>query len=208
MTRVSAALLLVIHTNHRSAAGMRHRKLTRAAPFVTHTSGPGEWCNAVRRSIVGRQSLKTATRGFTPDTIGMLRSRFLVSPSYVPIRPQRACAGCRQPANGRYCPRCAAKQAEVERQRDARRASPAARLYDSRWDKARRSYLASHPLCAYCAEQGRTEAANTVDHFIPHKGDQRLFWDTNNWRSSCKSCHDAKTAREDGGFGNRRRRRA
>lgn len=30
----------------------------------------------------------------------------------------------------------------------------------------------------------------------------KLFWDRTNWRGMAKVCHDAKTAREDGGFGN------
>ena len=40
-----------------------------------------------------------------------------------------------------------------------------------------------------------------VDHIIPHKGDKVLFWDRSNWQPLCKTCHDTKTAREDGGFG-------
>ena len=36
-----------------------------------------------------------------------------------------------------------------------------------------------------------------VDHIIPHRGDQKLFWDQNNWQSLCKSCHDKKTLTED-----------
>ena len=43
--------------------------------------------------------------------------------------------------------------------------------------------------------------ATVVDHIIPHKGDQKLFWDTRNWQPLCKPCHDKKTATEDGGFG-------
>lgn len=43
--------------------------------------------------------------------------------------------------------------------------------------------------------------ATVVDHNIPHKGNKVLFWDVSNWQSLCKACHDAKTAREDGGFG-------
>jgi len=42
-----------------------------------------------------------------------------------------------------------------------------------------------------------------VDHIVPHRGDRALFWDTSNWQPLCKPHHDAKTAREDGGFGNR-----
>jgi 5-methylcytosine-specific restriction protein A len=48
---------------------------------------------------------------------------------------------------------------------------------------------------------GVVRAANVVDHIVPHKGDQALFWDKNNWQSLCKPHHDAKTAREDGGWG-------
>ena len=32
-----------------------------------------------------------------------------------------------------------------------------------------------------------------LDHIIPHRGDQRLFWDQTNWESLCKGCHDKKT---------------
>lgn len=45
------------------------------------------------------------------------------------------------------------------------------------------------------------EAASVVDHIVPHKGDQKLFWRRSNWQSLCKRCHDVKTATEDGGFG-------
>jgi 5-methylcytosine-specific restriction protein A len=56
-----------------------------------------------------------------------------------------------------------------------------------------------------CKAAGRVTAATMVDHIIPHRGDQKLFWDSeHNWQSGCKLCHDRKTAREDGGFGNPR----
>jgi 5-methylcytosine-specific restriction protein A len=45
------------------------------------------------------------------------------------------------------------------------------------------------------------EPAAVVDHITPHGGDEALFWDRDNWQPLCKPCHDAKTAREDGGFG-------
>lgn len=43
-------------------------------------------------------------------------------------------------------------------------------------------------------------AATVVDHIIPHKGDQYLFWDRSNWQPLCKLCHDRKTATEDSQF--------
>ena len=63
--------------------------------------------------------------------------------------------------------------------------------YNARWRKARKMFLAAHPLCAVC---GRS--ANEVDHIIPHEGDQVKFWDEENWQSLCKSDHSKKTAKE------------
>jgi 5-methylcytosine-specific restriction protein A len=28
------------------------------------------------------------------------------------------------------------------------------------------------------------------------------FWQVSNWEALCRMCHDVKTAKEDGGFGN------
>lgn len=57
-------------------------------------------------------------------------------------------------------------------------------------------------MCLYCFQRGIATAAIVVDHIIPHKGNKALFWDTRNWQPLCKPCHDSKTVREDGGFGN------
>ena len=70
------------------------------------------------------------------------------------------------------------------------RRSAAARGYNSRWRKARATYLAHHPLCVMCAKENRVTAASVVDHIVPHKQDQRMFWDTANWQPLCKSHHD------------------
>ena len=82
------------------------------------------------------------------------------------------------------------------------RQTAAQRGYGSRWQKARATFLARSPLCVECEKAGRVTAAAVVDHIVPHQGDQGLFWDTDNWQSLCKTHHDIKTAREDGGFGN------
>jgi 5-methylcytosine-specific restriction protein A len=44
-----------------------------------------------------------------------------------------------------------------------------------------------------------------VDHIKPHRGDMTLFWDPNNHQPACDECHNIKTAREDGAFGNKPR---
>jgi 5-methylcytosine-specific restriction enzyme A len=84
----------------------------------------------------------------------------------------------------------------VKRALERERPSAARRGYDSRWRRARRPYLARHPLCVRCHAKGHVVAATVVDHMVPHRGDERLFWDQANWAALCKRCHDGKTARE------------
>lgn len=79
---------------------------------------------------------------------------------------------------------------EANRTYDARRGSARDRGYDSRWDKASRGHLQSHPLCRYCELVEEVTAATLTDHFYPHGGDQVLFWNRTYWVSCCKPCHD------------------
>ena len=67
------------------------------------------------------------------------------------------------------------------------------RGYGEKWQRARRIFLASHPLCVRCLKEKKITKATVVDHIIPHRGDQRLFWDETNWQPLCKDCHDKKT---------------
>lgn len=97
--------------------------------------------------------------------------------------------------------RCPTHQAVERKQYDEKRGSSSKRGYGSRWQKARDGFLRAHPLCAEHDRRGMVVPATVVDHIIPHKGDMVLFWDSSNWQSLCKPCHDEKTAREDGGFG-------
>jgi 5-methylcytosine-specific restriction protein A len=70
-----------------------------------------------------------------------------------------------------------------------------------RWERMRRLHLQRQPLCAFCERRGVTTAATIVDHIVPHKGDAKLFWDTNNYQSACKTCHDSVKAQiERSGF--------
>jgi 5-methylcytosine-specific restriction protein A len=79
------------------------------------------------------------------------------------------------------------------------------RGYDSRWQKARRGYLAKHTLCAECERRQRVTLATVVDHIVPHRGDMELFWTRSNWQGLCEPHHRIKTARE---VGERRRNHA
>lgn len=69
--------------------------------------------------------------------------------------------------------------------------------YGPRWRKARAAFLRTHPLCVRCFERGQLTKATVVDHIRPHRGDPALFWDTSNWQSLCKPCHDRKTMTDD-----------
>ena len=111
--------------------------------------------------------------------------------------PRKPKAPCRQPGcpelvePGKvYCAKHLPLHPEVTR--------PAARRgYGSRWQKASKVYLRSHPLCVECMKLGRYTKATVVDHIVPHRGDQKLFWDQSNWQALCKTCHDRKTLTED-----------
>ena len=76
---------------------------------------------------------------------------------------------------------------------DRLRGGADARGYNARWRRERDVFLQLHPLCAECMREGKLTPATVVDHIIPHRGDQRLFWDQANWQPLCKDCHDRKT---------------
>jgi 5-methylcytosine-specific restriction protein A len=85
------------------------------------------------------------------------------------------------------------KQFGKRQERREDRKSASQRGYNARWQKARLWWLRQHPLCAECAREGVVRAADVVDHVVPHRGDEVLFWDVDNWMSLCKRCHDRKT---------------
>lgn len=103
--------------------------------------------------------------------------------------------------------RCVAHKKLMQQVQDAKRGSAHERGYTGAWQRARAGWLRKHPLCKLHQDKGEVVAASVVDHIIPHKGDDVLFWDSaTNWQSLCKPCHDRKTATEDGGFGRRQAR--
>ena len=137
----------------------------------------------------------------------------------MPIAPKRPCLspGCRALADKGRCPK---HQAEHDQKQEQHRGSASARGYGRKWQKESKAFLHDHPLCM-CGEcdegRKRVSQATVVDHKIPHRLKEaqesgnpvaiarawKLFWDRSNWQSMTKECHDAKTAKEDGGFGPR-----
>ena len=65
------------------------------------------------------------------------------------------------------------------------------RGYGAKWQKARLDWLSKHPKCVKCGDN-----ATVVDHIIPHKGDDKLFWANTNWQSMCGRCHRLKGLNE------------
>lgn len=68
--------------------------------------------------------------------------------------------------------------------------------YNYKWQKARERHLEKEPLCRACMAEGRLNDVDLhVDHVVPHKGNQTLFWARDNWQTLCASHHSEKTAR-------------
>lgn len=115
---------------------------------------------------------------------------------------------CKYPACGKltdmpgYCDKHIHLQKEYKRQS---RNNDYSKMYNWEWRRVRSAYLKENPLCKSCFDKGLIVPATVVDHIKPHKGDKDLFWDRDNYQPLCKPCHDIKTAKEDGGFGNRPR---
>lgn len=105
-----------------------------------------------------------------------------------------------RPAWTRSSPRAIAeRRARVDAQRD----TGVRDLYRTpEWQRLRRQVLREEPLCR---TRGCGAQSVIVDHTRPHRGNRALFFDRTNLTGRCKSCHDRKTARYDGGFGNPRK---
>jgi len=106
----------------------------------------------------------------------------------MPYKPKKACCYPRCNKLVRlghtYCD-------EHQKQYEHKRGTATQRGYTYRWNKARILFLNQYPLCTMC-----NEPATVVDHIIPHKGNEQLFWDELNWQSLCTKCHNRKTMKE------------
>ena len=90
-------------------------------------------------------------------------------------------------------------------EREHRRGTAKERGYTARWKRRAKSFRERHPLCGQrpgglapvgsrCYDTHTVTLGVLVDHVVPHRGDQSLFWDElNNWQTLCASCHSAKT---------------
>jgi len=90
-----------------------------------------------------------------------------------------------------------------ERAADHRRGSAQQRGYDARWRALSAAFRRQHPLCgerhdgtmdtvnSRCARDGRTTAAECVDHVIPIRDGGARF-DPRNLMSACLACNTLK----------------
>ena len=110
----------------------------------------------------------------------------------MPARAPHICACGKVVPSGAICPCQAARTRERNARFDKTRPSSSQRGYNGSWEKARKSFLNRHPRCARCNAR-----AEVVDHTIPHKGDQNLFWDKSNWQPLCTPCHSGAKQRDE-----------
>lgn len=73
----------------------------------------------------------------------------------------------------------------------------AQRGYGYKWQQARAQFLREHPHCVICKADDQVTAATVVDHIVPHRGDQSLFWRRSNWQALCVAHHSRDKQREE-----------
>ena len=158
-------------------------------------------CDIIKLQRIVKCLLEMFQRAFFFVFFGV-GAGFILSPHLALGRsdgmPYRPSVPCKHPMCSELVPYgcgpyCYKHKAVHQSDRD----SASKRGYNRHWQKARVRYLHSHPLCVECKKVGRLTQATVVDHIVPHRGDQKLFWDESNWQPLCKPCHDKKTWNED-----------
>ena len=118
----------------------------------------------------------------------------------MPYKPLAPCAypGCIGLAaeSERYC---SVHKPLMQLHEQDRRGNSAQRGYGARWRRLRLLVLARDSVCR---QPGCNELSTDVDHIVPRAegGTDSM----SNLQGLCHAHHSAKTAKEDGGFGNSR----
>jgi len=96
---------------------------------------------------------------------------------------------CAEPTCGELVER--GRCAYHARQRERARPNQTARrwYYTARWRALRIQVLSDEPVCRECDRL----PSHDVDHIVPHRGDEALFWDRANLQGLCVRCHARKT---------------
>ena len=112
----------------------------------------------------------------------------------MPHMPAKPCSwpGCPELTTARFCPR---HQRQHDRDFTRYEREPGRlKRYGRVWSGIRKRFLAQHPLCEKCLENGRVTPAAEVHHRIPLANGGTHDWD--NLAALCKSCHSAITIHE------------
>ena len=125
----------------------------------------------------------------------------------MPTRAPRLCGRCHNTYTGKRCLVCEERRAIRQPVGTARRTD----YKSARWIRESRQYLVDHPLCDSAKHRDLPEymrpLARNVDHIDGLGLQGPRAWDQSNWQGLCISCHSAKTAKYDRGFGNKPKRR-
>lgn len=107
----------------------------------------------------------------------------------MPRKPMKPCKhpGCPKLTDGNYC-----KEHEAMHQKDYERTPEERKRYGYQWKKARKRYVAAHPVCEMCLLNKRITPVEEVHHILPldHGGNHNPL----NLMSLCKACHSRITA--------------
>lgn len=106
----------------------------------------------------------------------------------MPRKPLRPCKhpGCPNLTDKSYCKEHAKTERDLYNRQYRR--TDINKVYGSQWRKIRERYVALHPLCEKCKEQGRLVPVDEVHHIVPtSRGGTHKF---SNLMSLCKSCHN------------------
>ena len=85
----------------------------------------------------------------------------------MPKKPRRPCSypGCPNLCDGQYCEE---HRKQARRQYDKYERSPYVnKKYGRAWKRIRDRYVAEHPLCEMCLEQGKLTPVDEVHHVLP-----------------------------------------
>lgn len=105
-----------------------------------------------------------------------------------------------KPLVGKLPPRIANQAGdEIQRSRFRDETQAWRRWYKtSRWQKLRWSVLVRDLFTCQMCKRVEADTSQLVgDHKLPHRGDERMFWDEANIQCVCKHCHDGEKQRQE-----------
>jgi 5-methylcytosine-specific restriction protein A len=117
----------------------------------------------------------------------------------MPTAPRKPCGhpgGCKHLTNARFCEQHERIRAAAVVERRSRKTQ----LYGPAWRRESKQFLEQNRWCIEHLAIGEVVPATVTDHRVPHRGNEKRFWDKKNWQPLCKQHHDRKTALEDSSF--------